>query len=360
MPDIYKWNTTAANNATADPDIDWQEGQFPRTVNDSARQMMAGLAHFRNDLSSTLTTGGTGDAYTVTPTSPPSSLSNGWIGLVRFDRANTGAATMQVGGLPATPASLVDAEGNALPAGFIAANGVYLVAYNSTTGNFHVVSKVDNSNVVEGPASATDGNIAVFDGATGKLIRDSGFASSGLIASPGTSVAGNIAAFNDATGSSLIDAGLSYSGLWHDSNFASKIAALAQNTAPAGTESVACDDGRRVALNDIAGMAAPDFISGEVALSANYGVITAAHGLASVPKRVECCLICVNPENGFAAGERVFVNSSASYYEQTLWADATNVGLSVYGGPAATDKNASGNNYVFTAGNWNVQFFAWL
>lgn len=41
---LWQWSTTAANNATADPSINWAEGQAPSTVNDSARAMMAALA----------------------------------------------------------------------------------------------------------------------------------------------------------------------------------------------------------------------------------------------------------------------------------------------------------------------------
>lgn len=41
---LWNWSTTAANNATADPSINWQEGQPPSTVNDSARAMMAAIA----------------------------------------------------------------------------------------------------------------------------------------------------------------------------------------------------------------------------------------------------------------------------------------------------------------------------
>jgi hypothetical protein len=41
---LWQWSTTAANNATADPSINWQEGQPPSSVNDSARAMMAAIA----------------------------------------------------------------------------------------------------------------------------------------------------------------------------------------------------------------------------------------------------------------------------------------------------------------------------
>lgn len=43
---LWQWSTTAANNATADPSINWQEGQAPSTVNDSARAMMAAVAEW--------------------------------------------------------------------------------------------------------------------------------------------------------------------------------------------------------------------------------------------------------------------------------------------------------------------------
>lgn len=41
---LSQWSTTPANNATAATNINWQEGQAPSTVNDSARQMMADVA----------------------------------------------------------------------------------------------------------------------------------------------------------------------------------------------------------------------------------------------------------------------------------------------------------------------------
>ena len=63
---LYKWSTTAANNATADATINWAEGQAPSSVNDSARAEMAAVAKFRDDIAGAITTGGTSTAYTVT------------------------------------------------------------------------------------------------------------------------------------------------------------------------------------------------------------------------------------------------------------------------------------------------------
>lgn len=41
---LWNWSTIAANNANADPTINWAEGQPPSSVNDSARAMMAAIA----------------------------------------------------------------------------------------------------------------------------------------------------------------------------------------------------------------------------------------------------------------------------------------------------------------------------
>lgn len=62
----WNWSKTAASNASADPTINWAEGQPPASLNDSARAMMARLAEFRDDTSGLLVTGGTATAYTLT------------------------------------------------------------------------------------------------------------------------------------------------------------------------------------------------------------------------------------------------------------------------------------------------------
>lgn len=41
---ISSWSTTAANNVLANTGVNWDEGQAPSTVNDSARQILADLA----------------------------------------------------------------------------------------------------------------------------------------------------------------------------------------------------------------------------------------------------------------------------------------------------------------------------
>ncbi len=54
-----------------------------------------------------------------------------------------------------------------------------------------VISQVNVDGAVVGPAAATDGHVALFDGATGKLIKDSGLTLSGANTGDQTSVSGN-------------------------------------------------------------------------------------------------------------------------------------------------------------------------
>lgn len=53
------------------------------------------------------------------------------------------------------------------------------LTYNSTSGKWEPVSPSAGDGDVVGPASATDGHLAVFDGATGKIIKDGGAPGSG-------------------------------------------------------------------------------------------------------------------------------------------------------------------------------------
>lgn len=65
---------------------------------------------------------------------------------------------------------------------------------------------------VIGPESSVDGNIAVFDGATGKIIKDYGFTPEQLTAEfvigPESSIDGGIAVFDGTTGKLVKDSGL--------------------------------------------------------------------------------------------------------------------------------------------------------
>ena len=67
MADIYDWSVIAADNDDADAAINWMEGQFPDTVNNSARQMMARIAEWIKD-QGILTATGAANAIAVATT----------------------------------------------------------------------------------------------------------------------------------------------------------------------------------------------------------------------------------------------------------------------------------------------------
>lgn len=65
MP-FWIWSKTSSSNANIDPTINFAEGQSPSSVNDSMRAVMARAAEYRDDISGSLTTGGTATAFTLT------------------------------------------------------------------------------------------------------------------------------------------------------------------------------------------------------------------------------------------------------------------------------------------------------
>jgi hypothetical protein len=128
---FFKWSKTANNNATADPSINWAEGQAPSTVNDSARALMAAAAKYRDDVAGIITTGGTSTIYTLTSNQQFDSLANMDGKLIGFVPHVTNAAGIQlnVDGLGAKSITVT----NAIPleAGVLIAGTPYAAVYNN-------------------------------------------------------------------------------------------------------------------------------------------------------------------------------------------------------------------------------------
>lgn len=134
MSDIFDWSLIPGDNATADTAINWSEGQFPSTVNNSARQMMARIAEYIAD-NGVLTATGT-NTIAVTSNSPITTVKHGMTLSFRAQNTNTGAVTLNLNGLGGkdirkTTAGSTDSV--ALVAGDINTKGVYLVVYDSAT-----------------------------------------------------------------------------------------------------------------------------------------------------------------------------------------------------------------------------------
>src|SRR5215211_1158336 len=110
----------------------------PGTVNDSARTLQAELAKFNKDGEGTLTTGGTGTAYTLTLNTTPAALTDGLSFAATVATLNTGGATTLV----VTPSGASAFSSKKIKtwhygtqidpyAGAMVANGHYLFQYDS-------------------------------------------------------------------------------------------------------------------------------------------------------------------------------------------------------------------------------------
>lgn len=135
---LYKWSQTAANNATADSSINWQEGQSPSSVNDSGRAMMASIAKHRDDIAGAIVTGGTATAYSISSYEAFDTLArlNGQIIGFTPHVANGPTVTLNVDGLGAKP--LRSAPATELPAGTLIQGTPYLALYSNSDASFYL------------------------------------------------------------------------------------------------------------------------------------------------------------------------------------------------------------------------------
>lgn len=135
---LYKWSQTAANNATADASVNWQEGQAPSSVNDSARAMMASVAKYRDDVSGAIVTSGTSTAYAVSSYETFDTLAhlNGQVIAFTPHATNGATVTLNVDSLGAKP--LRSSVGVDLLAGVLIQGTPYVAIYNNSDGAFYL------------------------------------------------------------------------------------------------------------------------------------------------------------------------------------------------------------------------------
>jgi microcystin-dependent protein len=127
---VYKWSTTAATNDDIDSTINWQEGQSPASVNNSARAMMAAVKKWFDDLSGNLVTAGTSTAYTLTTNQGFTALTDGIYVRCRLDETSGAAPTLNVDSLGAKPIQSI--SGTAPTSGVLIGGAVYTFTYDSS------------------------------------------------------------------------------------------------------------------------------------------------------------------------------------------------------------------------------------
>lgn len=159
MSSIYDWSLTEANNANADSSINWQEGQLPSTVNNSARNMMTRVAELLVDIGGSITAGGTANALTVTTESPFSTYAAGRIVVFKAAADNSAATTLNANGIGGKAIRKnTEAVDSALTGGEIREDGIYGVIYDPTldggNGGWFLVnpSAIDTGALVDIPS----------------------------------------------------------------------------------------------------------------------------------------------------------------------------------------------------------------
>lgn len=135
---LYKWSRVAASDATADSSINWQEGQAPSSVNDSARAMMAATAKYRDDIAGAIVTGGSSTIYTLSSYQQFDSFTNMNSAMVAFTPhiTNGGITVINVDGLGNRP--LRTAPGVELQAGVIVQGTPYAATYNNSDAAWYL------------------------------------------------------------------------------------------------------------------------------------------------------------------------------------------------------------------------------
>lgn len=135
---VASWSQTAGTNATADSAVNWAENQAPSTVNDSARGLMASVAKWRDDISGSLTTGGTSTAYTLTSNQSFASLSalGGQMLYMKMSATSGASPTLAVDGL--TAKALTTDGSTAIATGALISGSIWGVTYNVSAGAFIV------------------------------------------------------------------------------------------------------------------------------------------------------------------------------------------------------------------------------
>jgi hypothetical protein len=127
---LWKWSQTAATNATADSTVNFQEGQAPASLNNSARALMAAVAKYRDDISGNLVMGGTATAMTLTTNQAHDTLTDGYMVRARMTETSGAAPTLNVDSRGAK-AIVLDSAGTAIPTGALVDNRVYSFVYDS-------------------------------------------------------------------------------------------------------------------------------------------------------------------------------------------------------------------------------------
>ncbi len=139
MRGVSIWSKNAGDNASADNTVNWAEGQAPSSVNDSSRAEMASVACWRDDISGTILTTGTSQAYALSSAQnfdTRAHLDGQMIAFVPHVTSAAGPVTMTVDAMPNIP--LRSSPNAELPAGVLIQGTPYVAVFNAADGALYL------------------------------------------------------------------------------------------------------------------------------------------------------------------------------------------------------------------------------
>ena len=167
---VFDWSTTASSNGNSDASINFQEGQAPSTVNDSARALMARVKHFLNMLSGNTTQGGASNAYTLTSGESLSAYADGMLFMWSPNGDSTGAVTLNLDTIGAKKVYMPD--GTQAGSGDLDADSSYLIHYDSAldtaSGGFKISGFQDTTLTASGYLTVANNLSDVASAATAR------------------------------------------------------------------------------------------------------------------------------------------------------------------------------------------------
>lgn len=308
MANISEWSTTAASNNSASPD-GFPENMAPAGLNDSAREVMAAISKWYDDMTGSLTSAGTGAAYTLTTNNAHAALSDIPVTVFVAHTASTlgGSGTAPTLSIDATGAKTIKKRHDVdLAAGDIEAGQLVVVARNATDDTYELIS-----------ASGGDTDVQRLFSAQGDLI---------IGATSGTATA-------LAIGSA--------------STILTSDGSTAAWSAPAAVT-----------------LPSPDFTSSAstVTLATQLDL---PHSLGAAPTLVRVVLKCATTDLGYAVGDEVEWATSvgqgtgSQIVGAAVMADATNITISQAATSIRLPNKSTGADGAITVGNWNWIARAW-
>lgn len=172
---VQRWSKTAGLNASADAGVNWAEGMAPSAVNDSGRGEMASVAMYRDDISGTITTGGSSTAFTITTNqgfgTPLTAADMSGAMLTFIPHATSGLnPTLAVDGL--TARAINQSTGVAVPTGALILGTPYVVTYIHATTEFILQGMIGAASFGD-PTQIKSTDAGAGAGPTFDLFRDS-------------------------------------------------------------------------------------------------------------------------------------------------------------------------------------------